>query len=105
RTIGPMLSGAPQSHAMNAFAFNGAGVLYASNNAQTMPSRTVSLVTINTTTGVVSNIGLLPVNTDAIAFNSFPGCGAGGILAPWRTVANLPVAVQVPAVAGNGVYA
>lgn len=72
RTIGPTMTGAPQTFAMTAFAFNSAGVLYASNNSQTTPDRIVSLVTIDPVTGVVTNIGLLPVNTDAIAFSVVP---------------------------------
>lgn len=33
-----------------------------------------------------------------------PGCGSGGIISPWRTVANHPAAVQSLAVASDGVY-
>jgi hypothetical protein len=74
RTTGPLLTNSPHAGslgAMNAFAFSGANVLYgtdsdrAQNNATTVA---VNLVTIDTTTGVVTNIGALHNDVDAIAF-------------------------------------
>jgi hypothetical protein len=56
---------------MNAFAFSGANVLYgtdsdrAQNGAITVA---VDLVTIDTSTAVVTNVGALPNDVDAIAF-------------------------------------
>ncbi len=66
-TAGPTLSGAPRSGTMNALASNNAGVIFASNS-DTAGTAFVNLVTINTTTGAVTNIGGLPNDTDAIAF-------------------------------------
>ncbi len=71
-TTGPTLTNAPQSFRINAFAIDAAGVLFGSNNSQTTPDRTVSLISINTTTGSITNIGLLPNNSDAIAFTVVP---------------------------------
>jgi hypothetical protein len=74
RTVGPTMTNSPHAGtlgARNALAFNSANVLYgtdsdrAQNGATTV---TVNLVTINTTTGVVTNIGVLPNDVDAIAF-------------------------------------
>jgi hypothetical protein len=67
-TPGPTLTGAPSPNsAISAMKFSSAGVLYASNfgNTEGGPG---FLVTINTTTGAVTNIGALPSSTDAIAF-------------------------------------
>jgi hypothetical protein len=76
RTVGPTMTNAPfaansPQAVMNALAFNGANVLYGSNSDRAQNGATsvnVDLVTINTSTGVVTNIGALPVNIDAIAF-------------------------------------
>jgi hypothetical protein len=68
RTTGPTLSGAPYPNkSINAMAVNNAGVLFASNSDKLGPAH-VNLVTINTSTGAVTNVGALPNDTDAIAF-------------------------------------
>jgi hypothetical protein len=77
-TTGPTLTGAPRSGAINSMASNNAGVIYAANSDQGGIAR-VNLVTINTATGAVTNIGPLPDDTDAIAFQI---TGGGGNPAP-----------------------
>ena len=73
-TLGPPFSGAPLPNAeLNAFAFNFADVLYASNGGECDGSSCSGyLVIINTTTGVVTNHGQTINNLDAIAF--LPSC-------------------------------
>jgi hypothetical protein len=70
-TAGPTLAGAPiPGGTINAASFSAGGVLFAVNgNFGGGPD---NLVTIDTATGAVTNIGALPTNIDAIAF------GAGG---------------------------
>ncbi len=74
RTVGPTMTNAPFGAplgAMNALAFNSSDTLYASDSDRAQNGATtvqVDLVTINTTTGVVTNIGSLPNDIDAIAF-------------------------------------
>jgi hypothetical protein len=74
RMVGPTMTGSPHAGtlgAMNALAFNSASVLYGTDSDRAQNGATtvaVNLVTINTTTGVVTNIGVLPNDVDAIAF-------------------------------------
>jgi hypothetical protein len=74
RTTGPTLTNSPHAGtlgAMNALAFNSADVLYGTDSDRAQNGTTnvaVDLVTINTTTGVVTNVGVLPNDVDAIAF-------------------------------------
>ncbi len=64
----PILSGAPMPDgAINATAINNAGVLFGGDSNQG-GTAAVDLVTINTATGAVTNVGALPNNTDALAF-------------------------------------
>ncbi len=65
-TTGPAITGAPFPEAMNSMAFNGA-TLFAVNS-DTGGVASTHLVTINTATGAVTDIGALPNDTDAIAF-------------------------------------
>jgi hypothetical protein len=67
RTTGPTLSGAPRSGSLNALAVNNAGVLFGADSDRGSPAL-VNLVTINTGTGAITNVGALPNDTDAIAF-------------------------------------
>jgi hypothetical protein len=60
------LSGAPLPNGMNALAFDGAGVLFGVNLTRGGGAR--HLVTINTGTGAVTDIGRTEDNLDAIAF-------------------------------------
>jgi hypothetical protein len=75
RTPGPAITNAPHAGslgAINALAFNSAGILYGSNSDRAQNGATVTnvdLIKIITATGVVTNIGALPGNTDAIAFS------------------------------------
>jgi fluoride ion exporter CrcB/FEX len=76
-------TGAPAGFdALNALAFNSAGVLYGSNSDRDGPNAHVNLVTINTTTGAITTIAALPNDTDALAFqtSSFPGVPAPSTL-------------------------
>jgi sugar lactone lactonase YvrE len=73
---GPKLSGAPFDSQINSMSFSPSGLLLAVNSNAGSPANT-RLVTINTATGVVSTIGALPDDTDALAFT-----GSGPNLAP-----------------------
>jgi WD40 repeat protein len=74
RTMGPTLTNSPHAGslgAMTALAFNSAGTLFGSDSDRAQNGATtvsVDLVTINTATGVVANLGQLPNDIDAIAF-------------------------------------
>ncbi len=94
RTTGPLFTNSPHAGtlgAMNAFAFSGANVLYGSDSDRAQNGATtvaVNLVTINTTTGVVTNVGVLPNDVDAIAFgpavpepSTLSLLGAGAVVA------------------------
>jgi hypothetical protein len=86
------LSGGPLSNNINALDFDSAGTLYGINNDRGLPSRT-HLVTIDTATGVNTDIGGSLDNLDAIAFQSIAaavpepaaltlfGAGAGALAA------------------------
>jgi hypothetical protein len=65
---GPQLSGAPFPTAINSMTFTASGLLLAVNSNAGVPAST-RLVTINIATGVVSNIGTLPDDTDALTFS------------------------------------
>jgi hypothetical protein len=71
-TAGPTLSGAPSMSgtppALDAMAFSSAGTLYAIDTNRSSSPTTNFLVTINTTTGVITNVGGLPGDMDALAF-------------------------------------
>ncbi len=73
---GPALTGAPLAGAINAMAFNSGGILFGVNSNQGGPA-TTRLVTINTTTGAITNIGALPTDTDALAFAIVAAVGFG----------------------------
>lgn len=73
---GPKLSGAPFDSQINSMSFSPSGLLLAVNSNAGSPAAS-RLVTINTATGVVSTIGALPDDTDALAFT-----GSGPNLAP-----------------------
>lgn len=89
RTVGPTLTNAPfaalsPAGVMNALAFSSGGVLYGSNSDRAQNGATITsvdLVTINTVTGLVTNIGALPGNIDAIAFSPAAVPEAGSTLA------------------------
>ena len=68
-TRGPPISNAPFPTGVNSMAFSTSGLLLAVNSNGGAPAET-RLVTINTATGVVSPIGNLPEDTDALAFSS-----------------------------------
>jgi hypothetical protein len=91
RTPGPTMTNAPYGAplgAMMALGFSATDILYGanSNRAQNGATATaVELVTINTSTGVVTDIGALPASVDALAFGpavpepsavALLGCGA-----------------------------
>jgi DNA-binding beta-propeller fold protein YncE len=88
--IGPPLKGAPFDSTINSMAFTPSGLLLAVNSNQGAPAAT-RLVTINVATGIVSTIGHLPDDTDALAFAND---GTQGEKATdWRTVALWTLAV------------
>jgi hypothetical protein len=83
-TVGPRLSGAPFIASMNSMAFSQSGVLYAVNSNLGAPSKSI-LVTIDTKSGVVKEIGPLPNDTDPLAFTpaSLGGAGTARASQPW----------------------
>lgn len=68
-TKGPTVDGAPLSSGISAMTFSPSGLLLALNTNAGSPA-SVRLVTINTATGKVNSIGLLPDDTDSLAFAS-----------------------------------
>ena len=64
---GPALKGAPFPGAITAMTFTPSGLLIAINSNVGSPAA-AKLVTINTSTGAVSEIGTLPEDSDAITF-------------------------------------
>ena len=66
-TPGPALGEAPFPSSINSMTFTPSGLLLAVNSNAGVPANT-RLVTINISTGKVSNIGTLPDDTDALAF-------------------------------------
>jgi hypothetical protein len=74
---GPPLTGAPFSSVINSMTFSVSGLLLAVNSNAGAPAHT-RLVTINTATGAVSNIGTLPDDTDALTFAHGPARGQSG---------------------------
>jgi hypothetical protein len=69
-TAGPTLTGAPIDGGMAAMTTSGSGVLYAVDSDMSSSPTTSRLVTINTTTGAVTQVAALdlPGDTDALAF-------------------------------------
>jgi hypothetical protein len=68
-TNGPTLTGAPApTGSISAMAFNSGGTLYAVDIDNNIASRPTDLVTINTVTGAVTNIGPSVNFLDAIVF-------------------------------------
>jgi hypothetical protein len=68
---GPPLTGAPFPSVINSMTFTPSGLLLAVNSNAGAPADT-RLVTINTATGAVSNIGTLPQDSDALTFATGP---------------------------------
>lgn len=64
---GPPLTGAPFPGAITAMTFTPSGLLLAVNSNVGSPAQ-ARLVTINTATGQVANIGTLPDDSDALTF-------------------------------------
>src|SRR5262249_47503665 len=64
-TVGPQLSGAPHT-SINAMTFTPSGELLAVNSNAGSPAIT-QLVQINTSSGAVTPLGMLPDDTDAIS--------------------------------------
>ena len=91
--IGPALTGAPFSTQINSMSFSPSGLLLAVNSNGGSPAET-RLVTINTATGVVTTIGSLPDDTDALAFTG----GLSANLAPTFSTLNPGARVVVAVV-------
>lgn len=66
-TVGPRLTGAPYIASLNSMAFSPSGTLYAVNSNLSAPAKSM-LVTIDTKSGEVKEVGLLPNDVDALAF-------------------------------------
>jgi hypothetical protein len=84
-TTGPRLIGAPFPDLINGLAYSPAGVLYAVNTNFGGTSR-ADLITIDSRSGLVSRIGPLPNDTDALAFGpAQPQAGASAsFFRDWR---------------------
>jgi len=91
--VGPLLTGAPFSTQINSMSFSPSGLLLAVNSNGGSPAET-RLVTINTATGVVTTIGSLPDDTDALAFTG----GLSANLAPTFSTLNPGARVVVAVV-------
>ena len=83
--VGPALKGAPFDSTINSMTFTPSGLLLAVNSNQGSPAAT-RLITINVASGVVSTIGNLPDDTDALAFAVIPGKMEEQKM-DWRTIA------------------
>lgn len=66
-TTGPNMTGAPFISSMNSMAFSENGTLYAVNSNLGTPAKT-RLVSIDTKTGAVKEIAVLPDDVDPLAF-------------------------------------
>jgi hypothetical protein len=89
---GPPLTGAPFPSVINSMTFTPSGLLLAVNSNAGAPAHT-RLVTINTATGVVSNIGTLPDDTDALTFAQGPTRGQPGTGYSGQSIALMALAV------------
>jgi hypothetical protein len=74
------LSAGPVNLSVNAMDFNSAWALFGVNGGGSTGGNTRHLVTINTSSGVLTDIGSLPDRSDALAFvrNSVPESGTWG---------------------------
>ena len=88
---GPQLTGAPFDSAINSMTFTPSGLLLAVNSNAGAPAST-RLVTINVGSGVISNIGTLPDDTDGIAFATSP-VRDGPSTVNWQNIALLALAL------------
>jgi hypothetical protein len=70
-TMGPMLVNAPYLSSLNSLAFSPRGELYGVNSNMGSPAHT-ALVKVDTHSGVVTQIGALPEDTDCLAFVEAP---------------------------------
>ena len=79
---GPRIVGAPYVSSINSLAFSSNGVLYAVNSNLGTPAKT-NLVTIDSKTGQVKDIGALPADVDPLAFApAMPSASLAGLPAP-----------------------
>jgi hypothetical protein len=103
-TPGPTLSGAPFPAAINAMTFTPSGLLIAVNSNAGVPQSTF-LVGINTSSGIVSPMGTLPDDTDAVTFAGKHGLDPIALL---RTISGRVlalIALSIGCVVGLIVYA
>jgi WD40 repeat protein len=82
-TVVVTMTGGPPPNRVNALAFGPGGTLYGS--VKQSPGDT--LVTINTTTGVVTTVGSLPPGTDAIVFGPAAQQTPVPTLSQWALIA------------------
>ena len=67
RTVGPALTGAPYLSAIRSLTFSSSGILYGVNTNLALPAKS-ALVIIDPRSGVVSLVGALPDDANALAF-------------------------------------
>ncbi len=80
-TAGPIMTNSPNGNQINALAFRGA-ILFGSDFAGGGAAGAANLITINTTTGVITDLGATIPGLDAIVFAAALAPGAGGPLVP-----------------------
>ncbi|APV48783.1 hypothetical protein BWI17_03250 [Betaproteobacteria bacterium GR16-43] len=71
---GVAIVNAPYANGINSLTFSNRGVLYAVNSNMGAPA-TTRLISIDTTTGAVTNIGALPPDTDGLTFRTISAMG------------------------------
>ena len=103
-TTGPQLTGAPFPAAINAMTFTPSGLLIAVNSNAGVPQSTF-LVSINTATGVVSPMGTLPDDTDALTFSGKHGLDPIALLKTLSGRVLALIALSIGCVVGLIVYA
>jgi hypothetical protein len=86
-TVGPRLAGAPYIASLSSMAFSPAGTLYGVNSNLAAPAKSI-LVTIDTKSGEVKEIGPLPNDVDALAFgpSSIEPVNTSKPVEPWVTI-------------------
>ncbi len=99
--VGPPLTGAPFPSAINSMTFTPSGLLLAVNSNAGAPAST-RLVTINVATGVVSNIGTLPDDTDALTFAQLHRRGDTAVAMSGQSIALIVLAVIALILGGIG---
>jgi hypothetical protein len=86
-TVGPRLTGAPYIASLSSMAFSPSGTLYGVNSNLSAPAKSM-LVTIDTKSGEVKEIGPLPNDVDAMSFgpSNVEPMNTSKPVEPWITI-------------------